>query len=178
MRRFYQNSGYTDGWAYLIGVEEPKDPVSVRFWGGPRALTLESLRYYLSNHVGVLMDLTWEVETAPGSIFGDPTWTTRGGHTFMVSGYDYDTAWGEDRIQLKVVNPENTYASDDASDHFDEITMTTTAGSPDVDFPRGFTYTLSGKGFPTDTVRGYVRNIMISLPDKSVSPFMPRVSTP
>jgi hypothetical protein len=92
-----------------------------------------------------------------------------------VTGYDYDYAWGDTQIMLKVVNPEMTYAADDAADHYDEVTVISDRNTDSgVDFPPGFHLTISGKGFPTDPVRGFIRNIMIMMPDNSVSPFRPR----
>jgi hypothetical protein len=174
IRQFYRNSGYQNGWAYLIGIEEFTDPQSVAFWHGPRPLTIDDIRYYVSNHVGVLMDIFWEQQQQNPTAFGPQgnNWVRKGGHTFMVAGYDYDFEWGPNQINLKVVNPEVTYASDDPSNHFDEITMTTAANTPGVSFPPGFTYVLSGKGFgnTSGTIRGFVRNIMVFLPDLSIAP--------
>jgi hypothetical protein len=162
MRQFYAQSGYQDGWVYLIGKDEALDPESVSFWHGPMTLTVDDIRYYLSKQVGVLMDIEWETQA--------PNWVAKGGHTFMLAGYDYDFSWGQDKILLKVVNPENTYAPNDPTNHYDEVTMTSAASTPGASFPPGFTYVLSGNGFGTGAVRGYVRNIMAFLPDRSVEP--------
>lgn len=177
MRQFYRNSGYFNGWVYLIGMEENTDPVSVAFWHGLRPLAIEDIRYYVGSQVGVLMDVYWEEQQdptttpAPNPLQSEP-WVRKGGHTFMIAGYDYNYSWGQNQIQLKVVNPENTYTTGDTSTHYDEVTMTSLSSS-DGTFPPGFTYVLSGTGFSTGKVRGYVRNIMVFLPDRSVAPRMP-----
>ena len=171
MRQFYRDSGYPTGWVYLIGREESADPQSVAFWHGLRPLSIDDLRYYVWNQVGVLMDVYWEQQQQiPGSLGGVGPWVQKGGHTFMIAGYDYDFAWGQNQIHLKVVNPESTYTSGDPSTHFDDVTMTSVLATPGVSFPPTFNYVLSGKGFPTGNVRGYVRNIMVFLPDLSVIP--------
>lgn len=169
LRNFYRQSGYINGWVYLIGKEANTDPQSVQFFHGPRPLSVDDIRYYVTGHVGVLMDVYWEKEQN-SSQQTPPSWAQEGGHTFMVAGYDYNYAWGQTQIQLHLVNPLSTYTQGDSTDHYDEVTMTSVAASPEIAFPAGFTYVLSGPGFDSQTVRGYVRNILVSLPDLSVSP--------
>ena len=172
LRNFYRQSGYLNSWVYLIGNEENTDPQSVQFFHGARPLSINDIRYYVSNQVGVFMDIFWEEAQQDDPIFGPPTttWSQKGGHTFMIAGYDYDLAWGQSQIQLKVVNPLSDYIQGDSLNHYDEITMTSVVASQEKSFPPGFTYVLSGPGFDSQTVRAYVRNILVALPDRSVSP--------
>ena len=140
-RNYYKDSGYQP-WVYIIGAHAedwPKDAAKKDF---VRPVNVSDLRKYLSSDLGVIMLIGWYEEDRK-----EKTWKWSGGHFFNVYGYDYDESWEEDRILLKIVNPDVDYKKRSASQMFDSIEMSKFVKKPEFNYPAGLSYKLHGLGF-------------------------------
>lgn len=146
LKTYITNSGYTP-WAYMIGSHSRDGN------GALTAVTPDILRYYLANGVGVVMMIGWYKKTDQGA------YERTGGHFFNIYGYDYNKAWGAEKITLKSVNSWINYAGRDRTLMFDDITMTK--------IPTGITnidYMVSGPGLEFAGYTALIDDIIVALP--------------
>jgi hypothetical protein len=120
-----------------------------------RAVTIQDLRNSLSAGRPVILELAWFKFDGPTK-----SWIRDSGHYVAVFGYDYDKAWGENEIQLKVVNPETNYGSSRQYAQFDTITIERYATQPGVVYPPNRAFIASGAGFGGAVLRGFVGTML------------------
>lgn len=146
VRTYITNSGYTP-WAYMIGSHSRDGD------GTLTAVTPDILRYYLAGGVGVVMMIGWYKKNAQGA------YERTSGHFFNIYGYDYNTAWGTEKITLKAVNSWINYTGRDRTQMYDDITMTKiVTGIDKID------YKINGPGFDFAEYTALIDDILIVLP--------------
>lgn len=159
IRRFYAESGYPGGWAFLIGPESQADPTTARQHPeNRREVSVDDLRAHVGNDEGVILELYYEKYDPQAK-----KWTETNGHYVMVVGYDYDRAWGSDRIDLKIVNPDIDYSENSPEFRFDTVSMLKVTPDAGVAYPAGAGYFLDGTGFRGIDTRGFVRHLVVFL---------------
>jgi hypothetical protein len=123
-----------------------------------RAITLNDLRYYLSNQVAVIGTVGWyKLNGATGK------YERSGGHFFNIYGYDYSADWGTEKILLKVVNPWVDYGSRAEKEMFDDVWMTILPASRDI-YPENINYELKGPGFIFTDYKALVEDVFVIHP--------------
>ncbi len=130
-----------------------------------RAVTIKDIRDALKTGTPVLLEAAW--------FSFDPrtqTWSRQGGHYVGVYGYDYDKWWGENLIQLKVINPETRYDSSRQNALFDTITVERVSEQPGITYPANRPFILSGSGFGGLTKRAFLGMMMTVSPSTPSSP--------
>ncbi len=146
MKTFIVSSGYTP-WTYMIGAHS-KDGESTL-----TAVTPDVLRYYLANQVGVVMMIGWYQKNASNE------YVRTAGHFFNLYGYDYDKAWGSEKIVLKSVNSWINYQGRARTQMFDDISMEKIeTGIPNIQ------YEIKGPGFDFTEYKAFVDDILVVLP--------------
>ena len=149
---YIQVSGFKP-WAFIVGPHATENPAGTP-GGQQRPLTVNDIRTYLSLDAALLMGIGWYNHDP---ITGHYTRTS--GHFFNVYGYAYKSAWFQDQIVLKVVNPVMDYSGRTPDQMFDDVQMIYKgAQSPD-----GASYALDGPGFLPE-YHGYVEDIFVALP--------------
>jgi hypothetical protein len=116
-----------------------------------REVTLQDIRAALKAGSPVILEVAWFAYDAVAK-----KWTRDGGHYFGVYGYDYDLAWGENEIQLKVVNPDLVYDGARRFALFDTITLERYSAQPGVAYPPNRPFILSGNGFGGVSKRAFL----------------------
>jgi hypothetical protein len=64
--------------------------------------------------------------------------------------------WGDNMIQLKVINPEMQYDSSRKHADFDTVTVERFSPQPGITYPANRSFVLSGTGFGGATERGFL----------------------
>ena len=150
------NSGYGMGNTQFIDPFDTDSSLPLQ----TRIVTISDIREALKAGDPVLLEVSWyQFNAVTGR------WTRTGGHHIGVYGYDYNNSWGEDQIQVKVINPEHTYALSthteaDGTVHpwavFDTVTISKYSPQPGVTYPANSPYILSGSGFGGSLSRGFL----------------------
>lgn len=148
----WTKSGYGIGGTQLITPFEtnPAAPIVAR------EVALADLRGALKKKRPAILEVAW--------FSFDPVtkqWTRTGGHYFSVFGYNWNRTWGEDHIQLKIINPETNYGSSRAFSQWDTITLERIAQQPGVHYPAHRSFTAWGAGFGGVSKRGFVGMLLI-----------------
>jgi hypothetical protein len=124
-----------------------------------RQVTIQDLRSALKSGFPVILETAW--------FSFDPAtkqWIRRNGHYVSVYGYDYDLSWGENQIQLKVINPETNYGSGRMAALWDTVTVEKFSPQPGVVYPPNRSFILSGAGFGGATKRGFLGLVLVLAP--------------
>ncbi len=152
IRDYITASGYKP-WAYMVGTHAPDSPTG-NLADMQRPVTVTDVRTYMAYDLAMIMAVGWYNKDAVTGKY-----TRAGGHIFNVYGYAYKTAWGEDGIVLKVVNPMIDYSGRPSTEMFDDVNMLY-AGA---DSPNGQSYSVEGTGFLPE-YHGYVEDLFVALP--------------
>ena len=124
-----------------------------------RDVTIQDIRNSLKAGIPLLLEAGWFV-FEPNS----RTWQRNNGHYVSVFGYDYDASWGENQIQLKVINPETNYVSTRKGALWDTVTLIRVSPQPGVTYPADRPFILTGSGFGGITERAFVGMILTVAP--------------
>jgi hypothetical protein len=92
------------------------------------------------------------------------TFKRDGGHYVSVYGYNYDSSWGEDQIQLKIINPLTSYNKNRVS-RWDTITLNRVRPKAGITYPAHRPFTVSGSRFGFLNARGLVGEAFIVSPN-------------
>lgn len=152
MKDYITLSGYTP-WAFMLGPDSQEAPQGHVLGDVKRMLRISDVRYYTKARLPVIMMVGWYKFNGTG-------YERTGGHFFNVYGDDYDNAWGEEKIVLKVVNSAQDYTGRDRSQMYDDVTMARFnlwPGNPQV-------YELNGPGFNYTNYKALVEDILIMIP--------------
>lgn len=139
--QIFADSGYDSGDSSLVTwrvLSNPQSlPVEFRGWN------IGDLRKFVARGDAVLLELGWyDLDSKKNK------WVRHNGHSIGVYGYNYDVGWGDDQIELKVLNPESAY--DNSGDQIvgDDIVMQKIALRTGEIYPtQNPMYTLIGRGF-------------------------------
>lgn len=145
-------SGYDPNLAQMISPFNQPDP-SLPIVS--REVTISDIRTALRSGSPVILEVGWfkfDPETK--------TWIRDNGHYVGIYGYDYDLSWGENQIQLKVINPESIYPSTRQASLWDTITLERVSPQPGITYPEHRPFFVSGMGFGGLTKRGFVGLIL------------------
>jgi len=156
MKDYVQASGYKP-YVYMIGPHSPEAPEGYPIETNRHVLSVNDLRAYVGNRLMVVMGIGWYTYNAATGVY-----TREGGHFFNVYGYDYNQAWDQERIVLKVVNSWSNYSDRHPSEYFDNVTMTKLPNDGTT-YPQETAYELRGPGFDF-TQRAFVEDIFVALP--------------
>ncbi len=159
--RTFLASGFTDSDVMVVGPQllPGLDP---KFATQPHVVTVTDIRDALKNGYGVIMDIKWfhPVETT-----SPISWASNSGHYVLVVGYDYDESFGDQKIILKIVNPEVNYSSRDPYQRFDNIEMMKIPKKANMNYPAGSDYILDGYNFKGYPNRAFVRYLILNKPN-------------
>ena len=101
----FSGSGILNSEVKVIGPEmyPGLDP---KFATSNRVIGVNDIKEAIKNGYAVIMQIKWfqPIENA-----NQITWVTTSGHFVLIVGYDYDQTFGDQKIILKVVNPEVDY---------------------------------------------------------------------
>jgi hypothetical protein len=156
MRAYVEASGY-NAFVYMIGPHAVHAPAGTSLETMRAALTVDSLRYYVSNRVMLVIGLGWYDYQAATN-----TYTRTGGHFVDVYGYDYDREWGADRIQLDIVNNWVDYRDRARDQVFDSVRMSRLPDDGTI-YPDTTRFELKGTGFEFAS-RAFVEDIFVVYP--------------
>lgn len=157
MKKYVSDSGYTS-FTFMIGPHSKEAPAGYRIEDVKRTITTSDLRYYVANQVPVIMGIGWYKFNTTTQ-----TYERTGGHFFNIYGYDYNAAFGDDKMILKVVNSWINYTGRERANMFDDVTMTRVTGLPTY-YPDQVVYELSGPGFIFNEYKALVEDLFIMFP--------------
>jgi hypothetical protein len=157
MRRYIEDSGYAS-YAYIFGPHSPEAPPGQPIESTRHLLSVDDIRASVGNRLLVLMGIGWYRYDEASA-----TYLREGGHFFNLYGYDYETAWGQERIRLKVVNSWSSYEGRAPEESFDVAEMTRLPRDG-TGYPAETAYELRGTGFDFATHRALVEDIFVALP--------------
>ncbi len=154
----FSASGFSGSQVKVIGPEllPGLDP---RFATPRHTVGVNDIRDAFKNGYGVIMEIKWY---HPLEKDGAVTWETNAGHYILIVGYDYDESFGDQKIILKVVNPNVDYAGRDPYQRFDSVEMMKIPKKTGMKYPGGADYILDGfsfKGYPN---RAFVRYLILN----------------
>lgn len=156
IKNYISDSGY-NAYAYMIGPHTIEAPPGVPLETIQKVLSVHDIRSYVGHRLMVIMGIGWYMHDAATN-----SWVRQGGHFFNIYGYEYSNAWGDNQINLNVVNNWVDYSAREPKDMFDSISMTKL---PDdgTNYPQETAYQLSGNGFDF-TQKALVEDIFVALP--------------
>lgn len=157
MDTFVSQSGY-GSFTFMIGAHSKSSVPGHSNDQLKRAVTTNDLRYYLSNQAGVIMTVGWYKFNV-----NEQKYVRDGGHFFNLYGYDFDAAWGNEKIILKVVNSWINYTGRNSADMFDDVAMNKVTG-PEFYYPANIQFELTGPGFTFTESKALVEDIFIIFP--------------
>lgn len=157
MKDYVAQSGYTS-FTFMIGPHAKEAPIGYQIEDVRRTITTNDLRYYLSNQIPVIMAIGWYK-------FNNATQTYErdGGHFFNLYGYDYNAAFGDNKMILKVVNSWINYTGRARENMYDDVTMTRVTGLPTY-YPDSVVFELEGPGFTFTGMKALVEDLFIMYP--------------
>ena len=118
-----------------------------------RMVTLKDIRDTLKSGVPALLDVGWYKYDSTTQ-----SWTYTGGHLIGVYGYDYSNAWGENMIQIKMINPDLDYGTGRGI-HYDTVTIERYSPQPGVKYPANRPFIFSGTSFGGTVTRGFLNGL-------------------
>lgn len=157
MKDYVVQSGYTS-FTFMIGPHAKEAPIGYQIEDVRRTITTSDLRYYLANQIPVIMGIGWYNFDQTTQ-----TYVRNGGHFFNLYGYDYNTAWGDNRMNLKVVNSWINYTGRERVNMFDDVSMTRVTGLPTY-YPDSVVFELEGPGFTFANSKALVEDLFIMYP--------------
>lgn len=120
-----------------------------------RDVTVSDLRAALTAGHPVILEVGW-FKLDPAT----QTLVRHGGHYVGVYGYNYNKSWGEEQIQLKVINPLSDYGTKREA-FWNTITMARISRHAGITYPAHRTYTVSGSQFGGLNSRALVGEILV-----------------
>jgi hypothetical protein len=145
------SSGYSLGDTQLISPFNQDTTLPI----ASREVTIRDIRTALATRTPLLIEVAWFKFDPAGK-----TWIRKSGHYVTAFGYDYNQAWGEDQIQLKVVNPETHYSNSRQNAIFDTVTVLRASHQPGVTYPEHRPFVLAGAGFGGAIYRGFLGMVL------------------
>ena len=124
-----------------------------------RDVKIADLRSALSARHPVLLEVGWFDYDPSTQVF-----KRHGGHFATVFGYNYDNSWGEDQIQLKIINPLTSYGPSRVS-HWDTITLNRVSPKAGISYPAHRSFTASGSRFGFLKTRALVGEMIVVAPN-------------
>jgi len=140
-------SGYSAGKTTLISPFNQDSTLPIQ----TRPVTIGDIREAIKSGDPVLLEAAW--------FSFDPKtkqWTRANGHYISVFGYDYNNSWGENQIQLKIINPETNYGSSRQNALWDTVTLVRVSPQPGISYPSNRPFILTGSGFGGASKRGFL----------------------
>jgi hypothetical protein len=125
-----------------------------------REVKISDIRAALKAGSPVILEAAWFAYDPTSK-----TWTRDSGHYISVYGYDYDRSWGENQIQVKVINPETDYGSSRQSALWDTITIVRVKQQPGITYPANRPFILTGAGFGGLELRGFLGMMLTLAPE-------------
>jgi hypothetical protein len=152
-------SGYGSGSTQLISPFDQNSALPII----SREVTIKDIRDALKAGTPVLLELSWF-----GYDSNTHQWSSDEGHYIGVYGYDYDESWGENEIQLKVINPEMNYGSSRTSAFWDTVTVERVSLQAGITYPANRPFILSGYGFGGASTRGFLGMMLTVSPGDTI----------
>lgn len=150
-----KQSGYDTGATQLISPFNQSATLPIT----SREVTIKDIREALKTGNPIILEIAWfKFDSTTNQ------WVHDNGHYFTVFGYDYNTSWGEDQIQVKVVNPEMNYNTARKYALFDTVTIQRYSPQPGITYPAHRPFILSGNGFSGATDRGFLGMLLTVAP--------------
>jgi hypothetical protein len=149
---FFRESHYP-GMAFLVG-RAATDPEL------HRAVRVEDLRDAIRKDYGVILHVGWFKYDSRRR-----TWIERGSHSLNAYGYDYDHAWGEDHINLRVANPGIDYSSRPSGQMYDTVQVSKLSRESGISYPDRADLVLSGPGFNIPNRMAVLEDIFVFTPE-------------
>ena len=149
-------SGYNLGATQLISPFDTNSALPI----ATRDVTIADIRGTLKTGIPILLEFAW-YKYDPAS----HTWARDSGHYISAFGYDYDESWGENQIQLKVINPETNYGPSRQNSNWDTITLTRVSPQSGITYPPDRPFIVSGSGFGGLTERGFLGMMIVVSPN-------------
>ena len=149
---------------YGLGTTQLISPFNVASTSPPilsRDVTISDIRNALQAGSPVLLEAAW-FQFDPST----RSWVRHSGHYIGVYGYDYNRSWGENQIQLKIINPETVYSSNRQTSLWDTVTIIRVAPQPGITYPTHRPFILTGPGFGGLTKRGFLGMIIKLAPQQ------------
>jgi hypothetical protein len=142
--------------------------------GARRVPRASDVRAYLDAGYAVVVEVNWASfgsdDGATTGAAAAPHWRYHGAHYIAVMGYEYDDAWGEQGIRLRIVDPEVDYSRRPSGARWDLARMLTRYSAGGKVYPPGVGYFLTGVGISDD--RGHaavVQSVVAFLPEAPAS---------
>lgn len=158
MRQYMSHSVY-EPWAYMIGPHAIEAPAGYPIESVQHVLNLNEIRYYVKNQAAVLMGIGWyKINPANG------LYERAAGHFFNLYGYEHNTAWGEQQMNLSVVNSWMDYRTRPANQNFDRILIRKIQAANPASVPGETAFELVGEGFNFPDYRAFVEDIFVAFP--------------
>jgi hypothetical protein len=155
--RDYMNQSQVGTWAYMIGPHAIEAPPNSTLESVQHVIDPSYVRYFVSNHAGVIMTVGWYRLNADGL-----TYSRVGGHIFNVYGYDYQDADGLQKITLDVVSSFTDYGARSADQMFDAVSMTALPADG-TQYPVETGYQIQGTGFNFNE-KALVEDLIVAFP--------------
>jgi hypothetical protein len=147
---------------YKLGDTQLISPFSTYPLVLKREPTIEDIRNYIKKGNPLILEIAWySYDTTKKN------WIRHNGHYINVFGYDYNRSWGENQIELKVVNPELNYSNKRDSAIWDTITLEKYSSQPGITYPSDRSFILSGHGFGGTKKRAFSGMLLILDPRKN-----------
>ena len=155
MRKFIEDSGYS-AWVYMVGPDASIVPPGSSLSDIQRAVSIDDIRYYVSNSAAVIMTIGWYKLNPATRVF-----ERESGHFINIYGYDHQEQDGQNHVTLKVVNSLVNYQGRAPSEMFDTLAMKRVHGSG---IPSGREFELTGNGVNYPGYKSLVEDILIAYP--------------
>jgi hypothetical protein len=149
------NSGYRAGNTLLVSPFHRSNNLPI----ASREVTIKDMRIILKSGLPFVMEAGWFRFDAEKK-----QWVKNGAHSFSVFGYNYNQKWGDDQIELKVINPEGNYGPSRQIAKSDTILVKRISPEPGVTYPEGSPFVLSGIGFGNSQKLGFIETILLVAP--------------
>jgi hypothetical protein len=152
-------SGFANADVSVIGPDSLLAPAPApEYQKVLKTVDIEDVKKAVLQNDGVILEIKWYQ-------FNEKTltWETNSGHYILVVGFDYDPSFGDNRLILKIINPEVDYMQrKDPLQRFDSIEMIKIPSKPGMKYPGGTAYILDGALFRGVTKRAFVRYLIVS----------------
>ncbi|MBC7420252.1 MAG: hypothetical protein H7328_05940 [Bdellovibrio sp.] len=156
MKAYIQTSGYKP-YSYMVGPHSVEAQPGLPLQTTQHVLNITDFRTYVGNKLMVVMGLGWYEFNSVSN-----TYSRVGGHFVNIYGYDYNHAWGEQQMILKVVNSWIDYSGRAPASMFDNVAMTHVP-SDGTTYPSEVAFELKGVGFQFSQ-RAFVEDLFVALP--------------
>jgi hypothetical protein len=139
--------------AYLVGRSATDSDLK-------RAVRIEDLRDAIRKDYGVILHVGWFKYDSRRR-----TWIERGSHSLNAYGFDYDRAWGDDHMVLRVSNPGIDYSSRPPGQMYDPVQVSKMVRQSGISYPNRTELVLSGPGFDHPDRMAILEDVFVFTPE-------------